>query len=106
MGLVHFNALLTITGKVGDFYIVKQGDKFFTRRIPAREPEAPTEAQAAARELIEQGNRYWRLVKADPAQKAVYELAGKVQHRRATDLAKADFAHRPTVLEIDVTGYI
>ena len=105
MGLVHFNALLTITGKFGDMYIVKQGNKYYTKHCPEREPKPATAAQAPVREGIVQGNRYWRRIAADPAQKAVYELAGKVQGRRATDLAKADFAHPPSVLEIDVAGY-
>src|SRR6266542_881060 len=106
MGLTKPNPLVAITGQIGDLYIAKQGDKYYVKRMPTREPHPATEAQKPGQQNLAAANRYWRSVKTQPELKAVYVLAGRLRSKRAVDVAKSDFMNPPAVTKIDLTGYL
>ena len=74
------------------------------RRIPEHE------AQSTGPELASQGRftnatRYIKRLKANPDQYAPYQLAARIERKRACDLAMSDFLSAPVVNEVDLSGY-
>jgi len=106
MGKLRSNkAVGDLQGKVGGLVYVHRADGVVVvRRIPEHE------AQSTGPELASQGRftkatRYIKRLKANPDQYAPYQLAARIERKRACDLAMSDFLSAPVVNEVDLSGY-
>ncbi len=107
MAILRGNPLVgQIQGMVGDLVIAnhKPGIKVLRKRPVRTAPPTENERvnQGKLRDTIAWAKSIWA---DDPSLKEKYSSAGRAQHRRGFDLAKADFLRPPKVEDIDLSGY-
>jgi hypothetical protein len=106
MSRVKFNPLLEqVSGQVGDLVFKRYGNRVILARKPDTSGRTWTPAQEQHHEQFRQATLYGKMVNADPAQCAFYEALARVQGKPIFSLMVADFFNRPTVDQVDVSGY-
>ena len=107
MGTFRENSGLgELAGTIGGMVFVnyKPGLKIIRRRPERKKPAR--EAEIANRKDFAQAVTYAKGVWAEqPALRARYNAAARLQGRRGFDLAKADFRLRPEIREVNLSGY-
>lgn len=106
MAILKPNALGDLAGRLGDLVIAKHRNGLcVVRKRPIRTaPATPGEKknQSKLRLAVAWAKAVW----ADqPELKAQYAAAGKLQDRRAFDLAKADFLRPPAIDDMDLSRF-
>ncbi len=99
------NLIEQIRGQIGDLVFKRYGEGVVVARKADLTGQAPTEAQAAAREQFRQAALYGKLVMADPATKIIYDQAAKAKGQPVFSLTIADFFNAPSVDEVDLSAY-
>jgi hypothetical protein len=95
----------TIQGKIGGLVFAQcQDGRVLVRQAPQRSAKF-TARERANQSRFARAVAYLRRLKACPNEYTDYQRAALIHHRRACDLAIADFLRPPRILEIDLTGY-
>jgi hypothetical protein len=106
MSRVKFNPLLEqVTGQVGDLVFKRYGSRVILARKPDTSGRVWTPAQEQHREQFRQAALYGKMSSADPVLRAFYEALARAQGKPLFSLMVADFFNRPTVDQVDVSGY-
>jgi hypothetical protein len=94
-----------IAGKIADLVFVHRSDG---RTVVRRAPPIPTAFSAPQlkdQRRFAQAVAYLKRVKANPELYANYQQLARETHRRACDLAIADFLNAPEITAIDLSGF-
>ena len=106
MAKVKLNPVMEqLRGKIGDLVFRRYEDRILVARRPNRDGLVPTAGQTDHRERFRQAAAYAKGAFADPAQKALYEAAGKARRKPAFALAVGDYLNAPVVDLIDLAQY-
>jgi len=106
MARVKTNPIIEqVRGAVGELVFRRYGDDVIVSRKADPSEKEPTEAQAAQREQFRQATLYGKMVMADPATKAIYDVAAKAKGIPVFSLTIADFFNAPSVDQVDMSGY-
>src|SRR5579862_947953 len=94
-----------IAGKIAGLVFVHHADgRTIVRRAPPI-PTAFTTAQLKDQRRFAQAVAYFKRVRANPELYASYQQLARETHRRACDLAIADFLSSPEITQIDTAGF-
>jgi hypothetical protein len=94
-----------IAGKIGGLVFVHRSDG---RTVVRRAPPIPTTFSAPQlkdQRRFAQAVAYFKRVKTNPELYANYQQLARETHRRACDLAIADFLNAPEITQIDLSGF-
>jgi hypothetical protein len=106
MAKVKLNPVMEqVRGKIGDLVFKRYEDRVIVTRKADRDGLVATVGQEAQRERFRQAAAYGKAVFADPAQKALYEAAGKAKSKPAFALTVSDFMNSPVIDLIDLANY-
>ena len=106
MAKIKLNPVMeAMRGSIGDLVFKRYGEEVIVGRKPDPSQHPPTVGQQAVREQFRLAAVYGKTVMADPATKAVYEVAAKGKGTPVFALTIADFFNEPTVDEIDLSTY-
>jgi hypothetical protein len=106
MAKVKLNPVMEqMRGKIGDLVFRKYEDRVVVTRNPDRDGYIPSAIQTGHRDRFRQAAAYGKGAFADPAQKALYEAAGKARRKPVFAVAMSDYLNAPVVDLIDLTQY-
>jgi hypothetical protein len=106
MAKIKLNPVMeAMRGSIGDLVFKRYGEEIVVGRKPDPSEHSPTAGQRAVREQFRLAAVYGKTVMADPATKAVYEVAAKGKGIPVFAPTIADFFNEPTVDEIDLSAY-
>jgi hypothetical protein len=106
MAKVKLNPVMEqMRGKIGDLVFRKYEDRVIVARNPDRDGYILSAVQTDHRERFRQAAAYGKSAFADPAQKALYDAAGKARRKPAFALAVSDYLNPPVIDPLDLTQY-
>ena len=106
MAKVDLHAVMgVVSGSIGGLVIVrKRNGTVYLRRKSQKKPKQ-TVARKEQQTRLGQASSYASMALADPAKKAIYEVAVKGTGRSAQNLAVQDHMRSPVIEDIDLSGY-
>jgi hypothetical protein len=106
MAKVKLNPVMEqMRGKIGDLVFKRYEDRVIVTRNPDRDGLIPSAVQSGQQERFRQAAAYGKGAFADPAQKALYDAAGKARRKPAFALAVSDYLNAPVVDSLDLTQH-